>query len=262
VTTIHVLPRTPGEPVPDLRDYRVVHRAMTVDLQRLARAAADLVDRPDPARMAALRHYLRAVSAEIESHHHVEDEAVWPFLVAVAADVTALVALTEDHDQLDPLLHRANALAAREVADPELVGVLREVAALLTRHIAAEERDIFPIIIDRVRVQDYERLQKRFRGNLKPALLPFLVPWVLRHASPEDRAELLAKAGWPMRLLYRLFAPRFRAREQLLFDGLSARARRLVRRMQRINRLHIALIRGTGGRVGHRWFGESETRPT
>jgi hemerythrin-like domain-containing protein len=262
VTTIHVLPRTPGEPVPDLRDYRVVHRAMTVDLQRLARAAADLVDRPDPARMAALRHYLRVVSAEIESHHHVEDEAVWPFLVAVAADVTALVALTEDHDQLDPLLHRANALAAREVADPELVGVLREVADLLTRHIAAEERDIFPIIIDRVRVQDYERLQKRFRGNLKPALLPFLVPWVLRHASPEDRAELLAKAGWPMRLLYRLSAPRFRAREQLLFDGLSARARRLVRRMQRINRLHIALIRGTGGRVGHRWFGESETRPT
>ena len=199
MTTIHVLPRTPGEPVPDLRDYRVVHRAMTVDLQRLARAAADLVDRPDPARMAALRHYLRVVSAEIESHHHVEDEAVWPFLVAVAADVTALVALTEDHDQLDPLLHRANALAAREVADPELVGVLREVADLLTRHIAAEERDIFPIIIDRVRVQDYERLQKRFRGNLKPALLPFLVPWVLRHASPEDRAELLAKAGWPMR---------------------------------------------------------------
>ena len=259
MTAIQVLPRTPGEPVPDLRDYRVVHRAMTVDLQRLAGAAADLVERPDPARMAALRYYLRVVSAEIESHHHVEDEEVWPFLEAVAGDRTALVPLTEDHERLDPLLHRANALAAREEADPELVGVLREVADLLSRHVAAEERDIFPIINERVRVADYQRLQKRFQGNLKPHLLPFLVPWVMRHASPEDRAALLAEAGWPMRVLNRLFAPRFRAREQLLFDGLSARDRTVVRRMQRVNRLHIALIRGTGGRFGHRWFGESET---
>jgi len=205
--------------VPDLRDYRAVHRAMTVDVARLAAAAADLVDRPDPARMAALRYYLRVVSAEIESHHHVEDEDVWPFLEAVAGDRTALVPLTEDHEQLDPLLHRANELAAREVADPELVGVLREVADLLARHVADEERDIFPIITERVRVADYERLQKRFRGNLRPQLLPFLVPWVIRHAPPEDRAALLAEAGWPMRVLNRLFEPRFRAREELLFGG-------------------------------------------
>jgi len=217
VTSSEVLPRAPGEPVPDLRDYRVVHRAMTVDLHRLARAAADLVARPEPARMAALRYYLRVVSAEIESHHHVEDEDVWPFLEAVAGDRTALVPLTEDHERLDPLLHRANELAAREVADPELVGVLREVADLLVRHVADEERDVFPIITERVRVADYERLQKRFRGNLKPRLLPFLVPWVMRHASPEDRAALLAEAGWPMRVLNRLFEPRFRAREELLF---------------------------------------------
>ena len=105
------------------------------------------------------------------------------------------------------------------MADPELVGVLREVADLLTRHVAAEERDVFPIITERVRVADYERLQKRFQGNLKPSLLPFLVPWVLRHASPEDRAALLAEAGWPMRVLNRLFEPRFRAREELLFGG-------------------------------------------
>jgi deazaflavin-dependent oxidoreductase (nitroreductase family) len=232
---------------------------MTIDMQRLAAAAADLVDRPDPSRMAALRYYLRVVSAEIESHHHVEDEDVWPFLEALAGDRTALVPLTEDHERFDPLLFRANALATREVADPELVGVLREVADLLTRHVAAEERDIFPIITERVRVADYRRLQKRFQGNLKPNLLPFLVPWVVRHASPEDRAALLAEAGLPLRVLNRLFEARFRAREELLFDGLSARDRKLVRRMQRINRLHVALIRRTGGRFGHKWFGESET---
>ena len=81
----------------------------------------------------------------------------------------------------------------------------------------------------------------------------------MRHASPADRAALLAEAGWPMRMLNRLFEPRFRAREELLFGGLSVRDQRLVRRMQRINRVHLALIRRTGGRFGHGWFGESET---
>ena len=81
MTETDLVARPPGEPAPDLTDYRVVHRAMAVDLARLTRAAAELVDRPDRARMAALRYYLRAVSGEIESHHHVEDEHVWPFLV-------------------------------------------------------------------------------------------------------------------------------------------------------------------------------------
>ncbi len=36
--------------------------------------------------------------------------------------------LTEDHEQLDPLLRRARELAARERVDPELAAVLREVA--------------------------------------------------------------------------------------------------------------------------------------
>ena len=131
MTTTDILTRRPEEPAPDLTDYRVVHRAMTVDLDRLATAAAQLVDRPDPARLAALRHYLGAVSHEIESHHHVEDEHVWPFLEAVAGDRTALVPLTEDHERLDPLLLRANELAARSEARPELAMVLREVADLL-----------------------------------------------------------------------------------------------------------------------------------
>ena len=261
MTTTEASARRAGDPAPDLTDYRVVHRAMTVDLDRLARAAAELVDRPDPARMAALRYYLHAVSGEIESHHRVEDDDVWPLLETVAGDRTALVGLTEDHDRLDPLLHRAGELAALDHPTPELAAVLREVADLLIRHVADEERDVFPIIADRVRVEDYRRLQARFRGNLRPSLLPFLVPWAVRHATPEERPVLLAEAGWPMRVLLALFGPRFRAREELLFGtaGLSTEDRKLVRLMRRVNRLHVAVVRGTRGRIGHRWIGGSRT---
>jgi len=211
--------RRPDEPQPDLTDYRVVHRAMTTDLDRLATAAAELVERPDPRRLAALRSYLRNVSGEIESHHHVEDTDVWPVLEAVAGHRTALVHLTEDHELLDPLLHRAGELAARDRATPALVEVLREITDLLMRHIADEERDVFPIIEDCLRVEDYVALQKRFRGNPKPSLLPFLAPWAVRHATPVERAAMIAEAGTLLRVLLRLFEPRFRAHERLVFGG-------------------------------------------
>ncbi|MDT7576936.1 MAG: hypothetical protein QOH17_3269, partial [Pseudonocardiales bacterium] len=57
----------------------------------------------------------------------------------------------------------------------------------------------------------------RFRGNLRPAMLAFVVPWVLRHATPAERATLIADAGLPLRLVNRLYSRRFRVREQLLF---------------------------------------------
>ncbi len=76
---------------------------------------------------------------------------------------------------------------------------------------------MFPLITEFVRVEDYERLQKRFRDNLRPSLLPFLVPWAVRHATPEERPSLIADAPWPLRVLLKIFEPRFRAREELLF---------------------------------------------
>lgn len=174
--------------------------------------------------MAALRRYLRDIAAEIDSHHQVEDEDVWPLLESVGAERTALAPLTEEHDKLDPLLNRARELVARRQASPELVSVLSELADLLERHITHEERGIFPIIAKHVGVADYERLQQQFRGNLRPGLLAFVVPWVIAHATPDERAALLADAG-PLRLVYAVFGPRLRARADLLFGGLTRRDR-------------------------------------
>jgi hemerythrin-like domain-containing protein len=212
-----VLPRKDGDPVPDLTVYRVVHRAMTIDLDRLAVAAAELVERPDPARLGALRWYLRGISHEIESHHHVEDEHVWPMVVAAAGEHAALVALTDDHQRLDPLLHRAAELAARPRPTVDLAAVLGEIAALLTDHIRDEERDVFPLLREYVRVEDFAVLEERFQGNLRPSQLAFVVPWAVRHATEAERTASVAEAPWPLRALLAVFGPRFRAREAVLF---------------------------------------------
>ena len=218
MTSIEITRRGPDEPVPDLIDYRIVHRAMTVDLDRLATAAAELVDRPDPARMSALRYYLGAVSGEIESHHHVEDDDVWPFLVAVAAERAELVPLTDDHDAARPVAAPAPVSSPRAPAPPRSSspssarspscssGTSPTRSATCSRSSPSSSAS-----------EDYRRLQRRFRDNLRPSLLPFLVPWAVRHATPEERRVALADAAWPLRVLLKIFEPRFRAREELLF---------------------------------------------
>ena len=44
-----------------------------------------------------------------------------------------------------------------------------------------------------------------------------MVPWIVRHATADERARLVADAGAPLRLLLRIFERRFLARERLLF---------------------------------------------
>lgn len=222
-----VTPRHPGDAEPNLTDYVVVHRAMTVDLHRLAAAADEIAQRAaavGPRRAAALRDYLAGVDSEIRSHHHVEDEVVWPLLVALAGPEVGLTGLTDDHHRLDPLLDAADELADRLAADPadhtvavRLAATLGELSELLDRHVADEERDVFPLIRRLVRVEDYARLQRRFRDNLSVRALPFVVPWAVRHATAEERPRILADAGWPLRMLLAIFQGRFTARERLAF---------------------------------------------
>jgi hemerythrin-like domain-containing protein len=216
------VPRRAGEPAPDLTDYVVVHRAMTVDARRLAQAAARPGDR---ARAAALRTYLTGVSNEIRSHHRVEDDAVWPLVSTVTGqDAAGLSGLTDDHHRLDPLLDAADALAGELVSRPadaalahRLAGTLDQLSALLDAHVDDEERTVFPLIREYVSLADYAWLQRRFRGGLSVGALSFVVPWVVRHATPQERAHLLAEAGWPLRVLLSVFRGRFAARERVVF---------------------------------------------
>lgn len=79
-------------------------------------------------------------------------------------------------------------------------------------------RDLLrPIIVDRVRVEDYARLQERFRGTLGLRVLTFVVPWVVSHAGPDERPALLADAPPPLRAILAVTERGFRARTDRLF---------------------------------------------
>jgi hypothetical protein len=180
-------PREPHEPAPDPLDHRVVHRATTTDLARLARVADELVRAPGRRRLRLLRRYLRGISAEIVHHHRVR-----PPLETVAVDRAVLVPLTQDHERLGSLLARAGELAAVDTAAPQLAATLHELADLLARHAADEERDVVPITGERVRVEDRARSQERFRA---PRGSP--PRRSSRPGSPATRPPTSAPRSWP-----------------------------------------------------------------
>jgi iron-sulfur cluster repair protein YtfE (RIC family) len=229
VTTLRIIiPRCADEPVPDLTKHALLHRAMTVDMRRLAETAGQIALRPHriaPRRVAALRDYLAGVIAEIRSHHQLEDNAAWPMVRAAAGpQATALAALTEGHRQLDPLLDAATELASRLALSPAdrmiaigLTATLRELSELLNRHVADEEREVFPLIRAHVRIEDHAWLQQQFRRNLSVRTVPFMMPWAVHHATEEELPQILAAAEWPLRLQLRISWRRFATRERLVF---------------------------------------------
>ena len=111
--------------------------------------------------------------------------------MAILLDMTSLhvpVLAGELIDLLDP---RPGDVAVAA----DLAATLHDLSVLLDRHIADEERDIFPLIAEHVRVADYAWLQQQFRRNLSPRTLPFVVPWVVRHSTSQELPALVTEAA-------------------------------------------------------------------
>ncbi|WP_040706268.1 hemerythrin domain-containing protein [Nocardia takedensis] len=205
---------------PDVTMMRIAHRAMIHDAARFAALTAQVAAGAPcpPARAAAIAEYLNLLCDSIHHHHTVEDEHMWPILLAAAGLAIVVDELEDDHVQLDALLHtlreRANALGAPH-ADPASVAAaltetLDALAALLREHIAEEERVVFPVVDRYVRVTDWARVEKAAKKGGK---LSFEAPRIARHADDVERARLLAEAGPVIRALLGLMTRRFDKRE-------------------------------------------------
>ena len=80
------------------------------------------------------------------------------------------------------------------------------------------------MVREHVSAADFARCERLFQKGTTPGQLLFLLPWVADQCSPEERAELLALAGPPLRLLLRLGDGRYARRRDLLKDPLAPHA--------------------------------------
>jgi hypothetical protein len=216
----HVVGRTADEPTADLTEHRVIHRAIRVDLERLASVSAELAESRAgcaDARRRAFGDYLHPLAAAIESHLNVDDDHLAALLATVTGERQPPPA--PDGRVLVRLLHRATAMvggvdAAVQPFGEHLPTLLADADRIATRLTRDQEDTVFPVIRRYVRAVDYQWMQEEFRADLPPGLLAFFVPWTLRHATERERPRLLDPA---MDVTQRIFAQRFEARETLVF---------------------------------------------
>jgi len=217
--------RRPGEPTADLTDYRVLLRALRVDVGRLARCVPELAT-AGPARRDAAREYLHRVLAEARFHQRFEQDTVWPVLEAVEGPHPVLIRLTDEHRHLEPLQcaaaelgDRALGPAASAGAAAELATALRRIEVLLDAHVDRTQQQLLPLIAHHLSCADYAWMQRVVRRDRDPRSLPFVVAWMADHATAAELDALVAIPGMSIGALLGIFHGRFTAQQHLALRG-------------------------------------------
>ncbi|MEI5101190.1 hemerythrin domain-containing protein [Streptomyces sp. PmtG] len=182
--------------LPDLTGMRLVHRAILVDVARLAALLSDADASTMPSvRAGAVATYIHRYNDVVRHHHRNEDDLLWPVIAAAAGESVDLSAYVEEHEALDRLQDAADE-AATQFAEEQgsharrLAALLAEQRDLLIEHVAAEEQRLFPVILRHVSAARYAAAEAEIRDATPPELAPWMLPWLWRYANADDRRLL------------------------------------------------------------------------
>ncbi len=170
------------------------HRAMTQDLDRIARTAARLEHHYDREREGHLRAYTEKLLVSIEHHHIGEDTFLWPALAEAGADPEALALMTAEHGDLAQLLAELHTALAQPLDRPAAARGLAEAArathTLLAEHAADEERELLgrlgPFLTDEV----WTTYQQGMFRTAQEWAFGFIAPWLASVAGPAEAGGL------------------------------------------------------------------------
>ena len=200
---------TPTTDRPWVREMVIVHRAFRREfrlLPQLLRAVPD----GDRARADVLAGALRLVLGGLHHHHTGEDDILWPALLERAAPSTGLVetmqaqhAAVERHIDALPVLLGAWEAAPTRTGAARIADVLDQLADALCEHLDLEEREILPLALRHVSVEEWNSLGEHGLEEMDRATLPVIFGAILEECSPEERRAMLAKHPLPVRLLLR-----------------------------------------------------------
>ena len=122
------------------------HHAFRRDLARFARAL-EALGSGETSRVEALREEWKFYRGALHGHHESEDHGVFPNLAKEHESLRATIeSLSADHRRIDPLLERGDVAFAALPKIDEALAVVRELDALLTPHLATEEREVVPFL--------------------------------------------------------------------------------------------------------------------
>lgn len=208
---------------PDLLFVTLVHQALRVDAHRMVAAASGL-QAGDTQRIASLKSFFDVYREQLCLHHAHEDDIFFPTLHAIAGESAAPIAeLAAQHAVLDSDLEAigdglsslgASGNFASERAD--VVGGTTRMAEHLEIHLTMEEDTVLPLMASAVPQATYKQLEAQARKRTPRRQARFLIPWIVGHATSDQRRELFKMAP-PLRAIY--LVNRHRCRR---FDRLCA----------------------------------------
>jgi iron-sulfur cluster repair protein YtfE (RIC family) len=168
--------------------------------------------------------------AEVLHHHHqIEDDHIWPVLVARAAaeqrleDVATLEAMEGEHEVIDPSLAACGAGFTAMTQQPSAdqrnaldvhVTALHEA---LTAHLAHEERGALPLVQRTMTAAEWATSEAAARRAYGLRMMPTLLPWCLAGLPDAVVPAVQAEVGAANIVAARLFMPRFARRDRLAF---------------------------------------------
>jgi hemerythrin-like domain-containing protein len=197
----------------DLSGYLAIHAAMRVANAQLVRGIGT-AHVADPERAAALGRWFRGYSDELRTHHHIEDDIVFPGLAArVPAYAEYADALTGDHDHLDRVIDALrDALAdwAQHTTDSEAARNARytaldlavELRDLLEEHLAIEDADVLPMIESHFTADEYAAVEQQAGKAITIRQAMFTAPWYMATVDAETAARTLREAPRALRIIY------------------------------------------------------------
>jgi iron-sulfur cluster repair protein YtfE (RIC family)/uncharacterized protein YndB with AHSA1/START domain len=208
----------------DLTNMHVMHHAFRRDLDAFVAAAAR-TPLDDREAWQALSPRWDRFATTLHHHHVIEDDAIWPAVVAAGAPSAEVVldAMEAEHDVLDPALEACARGFARMATEPTAAAredLADRVVALrqtLLDHLRHEETQALPLVQRWVSAQAWAASEERAKQEFGLRDVAFALPWVVQGLPPAFRAEMLSAAGPAFRLLLRLVEPGFLRRERVAF---------------------------------------------
>ena len=171
------------------------HAAFRRDLARLAKVAAQ-PGAAEPERALAVANGWTTFKRQLLNHHEVEDEVIWPLLrERLTGRPDALSVLDEmehEHSFIEPLLAAADAALVATNGGPTLADVVDEMHGKLIAHLAHEERDALPLIVETVPAPEWAQVQASMMD--RPGALDIggeMFAWILDGGSEDEVAAWL-----------------------------------------------------------------------
>ena len=192
--------------------FSILHRAMVNDFAKLEVAVDDLTlaDRVDRAR--AMDHWFRGFSKLVRHHHRVEHEVFWSALEREVGPVPAVRRLVVDFEVLDAALHAVQRAFwelrhDRDFVVPQaaLVARIAEARRALETYVDREESDIVPLFRTTFTRDEFPAVDPRITKGLGLGGIAFAVPWGIGAMTDDERAILLPKVPFALRVAYRVF---------------------------------------------------------